>query len=48
MFFVELVRLEKTTFEKNYCEGKSYGKDLVKQQPILKIGNSMEKNKLYC
>lgn len=49
MVFVELVRkwkkqlLKKTTMK----EKESYGKDLMKQQPIVKIGNSMEKNKFY-
>lgn len=28
-------------------EKESYGKDLMKQQPIVKIVNSMEKNKFY-
>lgn len=28
-------------------EKESYGKDLVEQQPILKIGNSVKKNKFY-
>lgn len=28
-------------------EKESYGKDLVKKEPILKIGNNMEKSKFY-
>lgn len=49
MSFVELVRkvkkqLLKITIMK---EKESCGEDLVKQQPILRTGNSMEKNTFY-